>query len=56
MSDYDRIAKAISFVAERATEQPSLEEMAAHIHLSPFTSSVFSVAGPAQRQNGFCRS
>jgi AraC family transcriptional regulator of adaptative response/methylated-DNA-[protein]-cysteine methyltransferase len=36
MSDYDRIAKAISFVAERATVQPSLEEMAAHIHLSPF--------------------
>ena len=36
MSDYDRIAKAISYAADRVTDQPSLEEMAAHVHLSPF--------------------
>jgi AraC family transcriptional regulator of adaptative response/methylated-DNA-[protein]-cysteine methyltransferase len=36
MSDYDRIAKAISFVSDHVSDQPSLEEMAAHVHLSPF--------------------
>ena len=36
MSDYERIADAISYVAETATEQPSLEDMAAHVHLSPY--------------------
>lgn len=36
MSDYDRIASAIRFISERVTEQPGLEEIAAHVHLSPF--------------------
>lgn len=36
MSDYDRIAKAISFIAGRIDNQPTLEEVAAHVHLSPF--------------------
>ena len=36
MSDYERIAKAISYVADQATDQPSLEDMAAQVHLSPF--------------------
>ena len=36
MSDYDRIAKAIAFIVSRANDQPSLQEMAAHLHLSPF--------------------
>lgn len=36
MSDYERIAKAISFIASRVNSQPSLEEIAAHVHLSPF--------------------
>lgn len=36
MSDYDRIAEAISFIASRVDSQPSLEEIARHIHLSPF--------------------
>lgn len=36
MSDYDRIAKAIAFIAGRADRQPSLDEIAAHVHLSPF--------------------
>ena len=36
MSDYDRIAKAIAFIVSRANDQPSLAEMAAHLHLSPF--------------------
>jgi len=36
MSDYDRIAEAISFIASQVNSQPSLEEIAAHVHLSPF--------------------
>lgn len=36
MSDYDRIAEAISFITIRLTSQPTLEEIAAHLHLSPF--------------------
>ena len=36
MSDYDRIAEAISFIASRVNSQPSLQEIAQHLHLSPF--------------------
>ncbi len=36
MSDYTRIASAIEFIAENATAQPSLDEIAAHVHLSPY--------------------
>lgn len=36
MSDYERIAKAIDFLVENAESQPSLEEIAACVHLSPF--------------------
>ncbi|MBI1423405.1 MAG: methylated-DNA--[protein]-cysteine S-methyltransferase [Gammaproteobacteria bacterium] len=36
MSDYDRIAKAIDFINQRVSQQPALEEIAAHVHLSPF--------------------
>ncbi len=36
MSDYDRIARAISFITRRVDSQPSLQEIAAHLHLSPF--------------------
>jgi len=36
MSDYERIAKAISFITERVKFQPTLDEMSAHLHLSPF--------------------
>jgi AraC family transcriptional regulator of adaptative response/methylated-DNA-[protein]-cysteine methyltransferase len=36
MSDYERIAKAISYVAQRAKEQPCLEDIAAHVNLSPY--------------------
>lgn len=32
--DYERIALAIEFLVERVGEQPSLEEVAAHVHLS----------------------
>jgi len=35
MSDYDRIAKAIVFIANSVIKQPSLNEIAAHLHLSP---------------------
>lgn len=36
MSDYDRIAAAISFIVSRVDTQPTLQEIAGHLHLSPF--------------------
>ena len=36
MSDYDRIASAMAYLVDRASDQPSLEEIAAHVHLSPY--------------------
>jgi len=36
MPDYDRIAAAINFIADHVEDQPSLQEVAAHVHLSPF--------------------
>lgn len=36
MSDYARIADAISFIASQVARQPTLDEIAAHVHLSPF--------------------
>lgn len=36
MSDYDRIESAMAYLVDRATAQPSLEEVAAHVHLSPY--------------------
>ncbi len=36
MSDYDRIASAMAYLVDRATDQPSLEEIAGHVHLSPY--------------------
>ncbi len=36
MSDYDRIAKAIKFISENVAVQPKLEDIAAHVHMSPF--------------------
>ena len=36
MSDYERIAEAISYIADRVGDQPSLEEIATHVHLSPY--------------------
>lgn len=36
MTDYDRIAKAITYINQRVHEQPSLHDIAAHVHLSPF--------------------
>lgn len=36
ISDYDRIAEAISFIVSRVNNQPSLQEIARHLHLSPF--------------------
>jgi len=36
MSDYERIAKAITFITQRVKDQPTLEEIAAHLHMSPF--------------------
>ncbi len=34
--DYSRIEKAMTYMAEQLVRQPSLEEVAAHVHLSPF--------------------
>ena len=36
MSDYDRIATAITFIVSRVNSQPTLGEIAAQVHLSPF--------------------
>jgi len=36
MLDYERIARAIDFIACRSDEQPTLGEIARHVHLSPF--------------------
>jgi AraC family transcriptional regulator, regulatory protein of adaptative response / methylated-DNA-[protein]-cysteine methyltransferase len=36
MEDYQRIEKAIHFIRENFQNQPELEEIAGHIHLSPF--------------------
>ncbi len=34
--NYNRIAKAIQFIQDHFQEKPSLEEIAEHVHLSPF--------------------
>lgn len=34
--NYNRIAKAIAYIQDNFKQQPSLEEIAAHVHLSPF--------------------
>jgi AraC family transcriptional regulator, regulatory protein of adaptative response / methylated-DNA-[protein]-cysteine methyltransferase len=36
MKDYQRIASAIAYIRDHRAEQPSLDNIAAHIHLSPF--------------------
>ncbi|HHQ4798242.1 TPA: bifunctional transcriptional activator/DNA repair enzyme AdaA [Aeromonas veronii] len=36
MTDYARIADAIRFIASQVERQPTLDEIAAHVHLSPF--------------------
>lgn len=36
MNDYDRIEKAIHYINEHAEEQPSLDELAEYIGLSPY--------------------
>ncbi len=35
-TDYQRIAKAIDYIAQNAKQQPSLDEVAAHLNLSKF--------------------
>jgi AraC family transcriptional regulator of adaptative response/methylated-DNA-[protein]-cysteine methyltransferase len=35
-TDYERVEEAIRFIEARASEQPSLEEIASHLDLSPF--------------------
>lgn len=36
MRDYERIEKAILFIRENFKQQPELDEVAKHVHLSPF--------------------
>jgi AraC family transcriptional regulator of adaptative response/methylated-DNA-[protein]-cysteine methyltransferase len=36
MTDYDRVARAIEYLTSRVEHQPTLEEIAAYIHLSPY--------------------
>lgn len=35
MSDYERVAAAIEFISNHVPEQPSLDQIAAHVNLSP---------------------
>ncbi len=35
-ADYDRIAQAIRYLDANHTQQPSLDELAAHLHVSPY--------------------
>ena len=34
--NYERIASAIRFIKENRREQPKLEEVAKHVHMSPY--------------------
>ena len=34
--NYERIASAIRFIKENRREQPKLEEVAEHVHMSPY--------------------
>jgi AraC family transcriptional regulator of adaptative response/methylated-DNA-[protein]-cysteine methyltransferase len=36
MSDYERIARAITFITAQVNKQPTLDEVAAHLHMSPY--------------------
>jgi len=36
MSDYERIASAISFITQRVAQQPTLDDISAHLHMSRF--------------------
>ena len=36
MTDYERIAKAILFINQNFTSQPELDEVARHVHISPY--------------------
>lgn len=36
MIDYQRVAKAITYIKEHATEQPNLDDVAEAVHLSPY--------------------
>lgn len=36
LTDYNRIAQAIEYIQQHFKEQPPLEDIAAHIHVSPF--------------------
>lgn len=36
MSDYQRIERAIAYIAAHVEQQPRLDEVAAHVHLSPY--------------------
>lgn len=35
-SDYDRIAQAISFIVNRVNDQPTLQDIAGHLNISPY--------------------
>ena len=36
MSDYQRVERAIQYLADNLTEQPTLAQLAKHLNLSPF--------------------
>ncbi len=47
MNDYARIEKAMAFMVANAAQQPSLDTIAAQVHLSgvPFSAAVLPLCG-----------
>ena len=49
--DYDRVERAIRFIADNRLEQPSLEEVADAMGVSPFHAQRVFSAGPASARS-----
>ena len=50
MSDYQRIEKAIHYILENQDRQPSLEDIAAAINLSPFHCLLYTSPSPRDQR------
>ena len=52
--NYERIASAIRFIKENRREQPKLEEVAKHVHMSPYHFQRTFQDGQEHLPNIFC--
>ena len=50
--DYDRVERAIRYIAENRLEQPSLEDVADAMGVSPFHAQRVFSTGPASAPSG----